>query len=197
MRLVIETAGPACSVALFEGDRIVAAVHEQVGRGHAETLLPMIASLPGGGRADSILVDCGPGSFTGVRVGIAAARGLGIGWGVPVSGYSSLALVAAIWFDGHDDATATITIPGGHGELFTQRFARSPFTQMSPLRSLVPESVTADDRVDFTVAPLDARRTILMAPASTALPPRPIYGRGADAKPVQRNAAGGVEGMTA
>jgi len=157
----------------------------------------MIASLPGGGRADTILVDCGPGSFTGVRVGIAAARGLGIGWGIPVNGYSSLALIAAIWFDDHDDATATITIPGGHGELFTQRFARDPFAETSPLRSLSPEHVTADDRVDFTSAPLDARQTILMPPAFTALVPRPIYGRGADAKPARSNAADGIEGVMA
>jgi len=196
MRLVIETAGPACSVALLEGDRIVAAVHEQVGRGHAETLLPMIASLPGGGRADAILVDCGPGSFTGVRVGIAAARGLGIGWGVPVGGYSSLALIAAIWFDDHDDPTATITIPGGHGEVFTQSFAGNPFAETSPLSSLTPENVNATDRIDFAVAPLDARKTILMAPAFTALTPRPIYGRGADAKPVQSDIAVGVERVT-
>lgn len=197
MRLVIETAGPACSVALFEGNSIVAAVHEQVGRGHAETLLPMIASLPGGGRADAILVDCGPGSFTGVRVGIAAARGLGIGWAVPVSGYSSLALAAAHWFDAHDVVTATITIPGGHGELFTQSFARSPFAQTSPLRSLAPEDVTAGDRVDFAVAPLDARETILMSTEFTTLAARPIYGRGADAKPLPGRAAGAVEGPVA
>ena len=52
-----------------------------VGRGHAERLVPMIAELLGGRRPDAILVDCGPGSFTGVRVGLAAAHGLAIGWG--------------------------------------------------------------------------------------------------------------------
>jgi tRNA threonylcarbamoyladenosine biosynthesis protein TsaB len=55
----------------------------------------MIAGLPGQGRAARILVDVGPGSFTGVRVGLAAARGLAIGWGAEVAGYSSLALLAA------------------------------------------------------------------------------------------------------
>ena len=66
-----------------------------VGRGHAERLLPMIEELLGGRRPTAILVDCGPGSFTGVRVGLAAAHGLAIGWRVPLAGYSSLALIAA------------------------------------------------------------------------------------------------------
>ncbi|MBC7985373.1 MAG: tRNA (adenosine(37)-N6)-threonylcarbamoyltransferase complex dimerization subunit type 1 TsaB, partial [Sphingomonadaceae bacterium] len=64
MLLVIDTATEACSVALFDGEALVAERHEMVGRGHAERLIPMIAELPGKGRADRILVDCGPGSFT-------------------------------------------------------------------------------------------------------------------------------------
>jgi tRNA threonylcarbamoyladenosine biosynthesis protein TsaB len=184
MRLVIETAGLACSVALFDDDHLVAATYEEVMRGHAERLLPMIADLPGGGRADEILVDCGPGSFTGVRVGLAAAQGLGIGWHVPVYGYSSLALLAACHFAQSDAATVTIAIPGGHGELFTQGFAREPFAETTPLRSQRPEVVTAPDLVTHGHALLDARRTSELTAAFRRLAALPIYGRGADAKPM-------------
>ena len=96
MLLVIDSATAACSVALLAADgAVLDAVHEVVGRGHAERLLPMIEALLAGRRPVAILVDCGPGSFTGVRVGLAAAQGLAIGWKVPVAGYSSMALIAA------------------------------------------------------------------------------------------------------
>jgi tRNA threonylcarbamoyladenosine biosynthesis protein TsaB len=97
--LAIETATEACSVALFENGALLAHVHELVGRGHAERLIPMIAELPERGRAERVLVDCGPGSFTGVRVGLAAARAFGLAWGAEVVGYSSLALIAATAFE--------------------------------------------------------------------------------------------------
>ncbi len=184
MRLVIETAGTACSVALFDHDTLVAAHHELVGRGHAERLIPMIAALPGGGQADAVLVDCGPGSFTGVRVGIAAARGLAIGWGAAVSGYSSLALLATDYFAAQEDATVTIAIPGGHGELFVQSFARSPFATTCALASLAPDKIEATDLCHADIATLDACRALTLAPAFRILATTPIYGRGADAVPM-------------
>ena len=119
---MIETATAACSVALIEDGAVIARDHVVVGRGHAERLVPMIASLPGQGRADAILVDCGPGSFTGVRVGLAAARGLGIGWGVPVAGYSSLALIAAAALAEQPGDAIVAVLDGGHGEVFQQGF---------------------------------------------------------------------------
>lgn len=201
--LVIETATAACSVALIEQGRIVAAAHEIVGRGHAERLVPMIADLPDGGRAAAILVDCGPGSFTGSRVGIAAARGLALGWGVPVHGFSSMAIVAARRFaDGTDGLPVAVVLEGGHGEVFMQEFAPSPVRPIGPLESLPPAiareraggATLVGDGVRWLGVgdPRDAPRGMLpdavdavLLPASlAALPPRPIYGRAPDAKPM-------------
>src|SRR5688572_19461641 len=134
MLLVIESATAACSAALIEaGGVLVDERHERVGRGHAERLVPMIAELLDGRRPASILVDCGPGSFTGVRVGLAAAHGLAIGWRVPLAGYSSLAAVAAAC---RADAVA---LHGGHGQLFVQSYAHDPLAPRDETRSLSPE----------------------------------------------------------
>ncbi len=201
--LVIETATAACSVALIEGTAVIASAHEIVGRGHAERLVPMIAALPDGGRADAILVDCGPGSFTGIRVGIAAARGLGLGWGVPVRGFSSLPLVAAAAFaaDAKLDRLAVV-LEGGHGEVFMQPFVRDPFVASADFASLPPSEAMA--RLDATAigngvrflsdggrdALPDAADVILLPAALIDLPPRPIYGRAPDAKPMAPEKSG-------
>jgi tRNA threonylcarbamoyladenosine biosynthesis protein TsaB len=177
---VIETATSACSVVLIDDGVVVASDSAMVGRGHAERLMPMIAALPGGGRPDEIWVDCGPGSFTGIRVGIAAARGLGFGWGVPVAGFSSMALIAAHWFAQHDDDAVTVVIDGGHGEIFVQPFAKSPLRETGNLRSVASDSaIVAGPRAGDV--PPDARNAVLLSGAP--LPVRPIYGRAPDAKP--------------
>ncbi len=150
-----------------------------VGRGHAEQLLLMIAALPDGGRADTIWVDCGPGSFTGIRVGIAAAKGLGFGWGVPVEGFSSMALIAAAWFARNDDVDVTVVVDGGHGEVFVQPFAASPLRQTALLKSIPSDTAGVSGPRAGGEAP-DARNAVLLAEAP--LPARPIYGRAPDAK---------------
>ncbi|WP_375397922.1 tRNA (adenosine(37)-N6)-threonylcarbamoyltransferase complex dimerization subunit type 1 TsaB [uncultured Sphingomonas sp.] len=201
--LVIETATAACSVALVAGDVMVGHAHEVVGRGHAERLVPMIATLPDGGRAQAILVDVGPGSFTGIRVGIAAARGLALGWGVPVAGFSSLALVAAAAF-GHDPGCRRLAVllEGGHGEVFMQSFNAQPFAATSALASLPPAAALAalggrravgngvrflaaiDPMIEAIDALPDARDITLLPSACRLLPPSPCYGRAPDAKPM-------------
>ncbi|MBX7482579.1 tRNA (adenosine(37)-N6)-threonylcarbamoyltransferase complex dimerization subunit type 1 TsaB [Qipengyuania qiaonensis] len=119
--LAIETATEACSVALFDDGGLRDARHEVLGRGHAERLVPMIAELPDKGRADEIRVSLGPGSFTGVRIGLAVARALGIAWHGRVLGYPTLALVAAM--AGRTSKQAiTVCMTGGHGEWFLQDF---------------------------------------------------------------------------
>src|SRR3954470_70654 len=140
MLLIIDSATAACSAALVSSDgAIVDQRHEIVGRGHAERLLPMIADLLAGRVPHSILVDCGPGSFTGVRVGLAAAHGLAIGWKVPLAGYSSLASIAAA----SGEADMAVALVGGHGELFVQNYGGDPIAPLDSLRSLAPADAAA------------------------------------------------------
>jgi len=199
--LVIDAATAACSVALIENGAVIARTHEVVDRGHAERLVPMIAELPDGGRAGRILVDVGPGSFTGVRVGIAAARGLALGWGAEIAGYSSLALMAARAFETEPASLPLAALlEGGHGEVFMQLFAASPLRPASPLRSLTPadarrelEGTTAvgdglrwlhhdDPRAAPRGALPEAADAVLLPPELASLPARPLYGRAPDAK---------------
>lgn len=200
--LVIDTATEACSVALFSGDSVLAADHAVMGRGHAERLVPMIAALPGKGRAASILVNCGPGSFTGVRVGLAAARALALAWNVPVLAYSTHALVAAIARAqlAHPDGVDCV-MNGGHGEYFVQSFDASG-AAAGPLLSLTPDAalvactrpVVAGSMASALVAARgtgeainllpDARAAMLLPVAARQLRADPVYGRGADAKPM-------------
>jgi tRNA threonylcarbamoyladenosine biosynthesis protein TsaB len=198
--LVIETSTTACSVALLEDGAIIARAHDVVGRGHAERLIPMIAELPNGGRADRIIVDCGPGSFTGVRVGIAAARGLALGWGAEIAGFSSLPLVAAAGFADRLTDDIAVVMEGGHGEVFMQAFAtdlspRSDMVSLKPAAALAALAgrrtvgngvrwlAALDDTIDLTEALPDAASAILLPATLTALLPSPIYGRAPDAKP--------------
>jgi tRNA threonylcarbamoyladenosine biosynthesis protein TsaB len=198
MELVIDSATEACSVALLQGQYLVRERHEVVGRGHAERLIPMIAELLEGERPSAILVDCGPGSFTGIRVGLAAAHGLALGWGVPVLGYSSMALIAA----GFDLEKLAVALHGGHGQLFVQTYAREPLRAECMLKSLLPEEAAAevpDEHVAGSGAALlvetrgfgTAGEALPRAANARFLPPelrsltaRPIYGRAPDAKPM-------------
>ncbi len=188
-------------MALFEEGRLLAHVHERVGRGHAERLIPMIADLPERGRAGELLVDCGPGSFTGVRVGLAAARAFGFAWAAPVHGYSSLALIAAAGFAAEPSLDSlAVALIGGHGEYFVQRFARQGVRPIAPLRSLRPEDAAlacAGDAIagsgaeamalvgasgEVLMVEPDARNTLLLTAENASLPPSPIYGRAPDAR---------------
>ena len=118
MLLAFDTSSSACTAALFDGSgACVAHKDELIGRGHSERLVPMLDELLDGRRAERILVGVGPGSFTGIRVAIAAAHGLAIGWNAELSGMSSLGLIAA---GAATQAEVAVAIIGGHGELFVQ-----------------------------------------------------------------------------
>ena len=200
MLLVIESATAACSAALLdEAGGLLDERHEIVGRGHAERLVPMIAELLAGRRPDAILVDCGPGSFTGLRVGLAAAHGLAIGWTIPLAGFSATALLAAA---AGEAAAVAVALAGGHGELFVQSYSGDPIAPLDELRSLAPQAAAAAIAAKLVVGSgaealvaargygrwmqaLPRAADARLLPASLrSLPPRPIYGRAPDARPM-------------
>jgi len=201
--LAIETASEACSVALFEGDCCLAHDHRILGRGHAEELVPMIGAMPQKGRADRILVSLGPGSFTGVRIGLATARALGVAWNAEVLGYPTLSLLhkQAQRTSSEKPIPTTICINGGHGEWFVQNFSAKGEIE-SDLLSLKPEhiaqfpihdiivgnrakecaDITADDHIAIDLLP-NAQFTHLLSSQNLTQDLRPIYGRAPDATP--------------
>ena len=199
MILAFDTSSAACTAALFdEAGVCIARTDEIIGRGHSERLVPMLDELLEGRTPETILVGVGPGSFTGIRVAIAAAYGLGIGWNAPLSGMSSLALLAA----GTPTAEpVAVAVSGGHGELFVQEFGQGKPT--SELANLPPTAAAAATSAKLVVgsgarALVEARgwgetRDVLPAAADAmklptdqrSLPAKPIYARAPDAQPRQ------------
>ena len=141
--LVISTASPALSLALFDGDRLVGHDHRVIGRGHAEALMPAVAALMAGqAPPDAVLVDIGPGSFTGIRIGIAAARALGLAWGVPVNGLSGAALVAAAAFAARPGlGRVGVLLDAGRGQLLFADYGADLLG--SDIATIAPDAVPA------------------------------------------------------
>ncbi|MFN9580872.1 MAG: tRNA (adenosine(37)-N6)-threonylcarbamoyltransferase complex dimerization subunit type 1 TsaB [Novosphingobium sp.] len=196
--LVIDCATEACSVALFDGDALIAGECRVLGRGHSEALVPMIAALPGKGRADRIAVALGPGSFTGVRVGLAAARALALAWQCALIGYPPLALVAAMARAAAGAKPCTVAMTGGHGEWFVQSFGADGLP-IGELASLAPAAAAAvgcefvagsqaealvAQRGSGTALPRwpDARSFALLPPVLLGPADHPLYGRAPDAR---------------
>jgi len=195
MILAFDTSSAACTAALFDGSgACIARRDEVIGRGHAERLVPMLDELLAGRRPDTIIVGVGPGSFTGIRVAIAAAHGLAIGWNAEILGMSSLALLAA-----QAGGAVAVAVSGGHGELFVQEY-RASGEPAGDLLNLPPAAaaaaVSADLAVGSGAAALVAARgrgearellpsaadALKVAPALRSLPAHPVYARAPDAK---------------
>ncbi len=125
--LALETSTRACSVALWHDGRLHAHT-EMTPQAHARHLLPMIDSLLreaglSGGDVDGLLVGGGPGAFTGLRIAMAVAQGLALGWGCPVATVSALEAMARHHSLGHD-APVLAALDARMGECYAAIFKR-------------------------------------------------------------------------
>ena len=217
--LVIDTALGACTAAMFDGDRPLAVRLEPMAKGHQERLGGLVRDVvaEAGGEAktgfaavDRIGVTVGPGSFTGLRVGLAFALGLGAALDRPVLGLSTLEALAASVADAAGPVAALIDARRGqvYARLFDDGVPLGPDAALtledaaraiqalgrparwvgngaSVLVQAFPDLATLD--IDPRVAPSPealARLTSAGDPATR--PPRPIYLRAPDATPPSR-----------
>ncbi|MFD1329973.1 tRNA (adenosine(37)-N6)-threonylcarbamoyltransferase complex dimerization subunit type 1 TsaB [Mycoplana ramosa] len=207
--LALDTSGSGCNVAVYDSDedRTLGAAGEDISRGHAERLMAFIdlalakagVDLP---QIERIAVTIGPGSFTGIRVGVAAARGLSLALNVPSVGVTTLAGLAAQHLRDQPGTPVFVAIDAKRGEAYCQAF--SPDGQPAGEAAVLSldeariAAAAAGGPVIGSAAPLlgdgetagpsdtlsidiVARLGALADP--TADRPKPLYLRGPDAKP--------------
>jgi tRNA threonylcarbamoyladenosine biosynthesis protein TsaB len=212
--LAIDTALEACAAGVFdlEGRDTLASESRPMGRGHAEALMPLIARVMDAAaidfvELDRIAVTVGPGSFTGLRVGISAARGLALATGKPAVGVSTLAAQAA---PHRTEASIVVAaIDAHHDRVYVQVFGPDPCELATPallpsaeaVRAIPPgQAVLVGSGAPLLAAQwpatrvppiIDGRRipelawiAQLGAAADAAhAVPKPLYLRAADARP--------------
>lgn len=137
--LAIDTALGACSACIYQAGDAEPLARETIPmeRGHAEALLPLVDRLSSqvdGGFAslDRVAVTVGPGSYTGLRVGIAAARGIGLAAGIPVVGVATLSAFLAPLMAGERRGLLTAAIDAKHGHMYIQAIAPGGRTIIPP-----------------------------------------------------------------
>jgi len=137
--LAIDTALGACSACIWRaGDaEPLAAETLLMERGHAEALLPLIdrvaARVDGGFESlDRVAVTVGPGSYTGLRVGISAARGIGLAAGIPVVGVATLSAFLAPMMVKERRGLFTAALDAKHGHIYIQAIAAGGRTIIQP-----------------------------------------------------------------
>ncbi len=202
--LVIDTSTATCSTALFKDDILLDYYHKYIGRGHAEILIPEIKKVIGDTIPDQIYVNIGPGSFTGIRIGISAARALALAWDIPCFGYSTMQLVASMAKNkigtdiSNDERQGAIDVimNGGHGEFYVQSF-NNTLTMLNQIKSLSPDDydstasyqtgdkasaiATEKQSIIIEVDGPDTRQFIPIKPLAN-LGLAPLYVRAPDAK---------------
>jgi tRNA threonylcarbamoyladenosine biosynthesis protein TsaB len=215
--LAIDTALAACSAAVLDTSRggIIASETIAMTRGHAEALMPLVARVMDladveFAELDRIAVTTGPGSFTGLRVGISAGRGIALAAGKPAIGLSTLAGFAAPLIAADDRTQVVAAIDARHDHVYLQVFGTGGRTLVAPriatLRDAIRSAMTGSARIVGTAAnavaaawPKDAEQphaveqraapdigwiARLGAAADDAHgPPKPLYLRAPDARP--------------
>jgi tRNA threonylcarbamoyladenosine biosynthesis protein TsaB len=185
--LGLDTCLSSCSVAVLEGERVLGAAREVMARGHQERLAPMARDVMAAAglafdRLDRIAVTVGPGSFTGLRVGIAFAKGLSLALDIPAVGIGTLEALAA-----EADGLVFPAIDARRGQLYLQAFDDG-----RPL--MAPDALTAEVASARLVELSQGRPFTLVgsgAPLLSGLVPSAniVEAEGADARQVARLAS--------
>jgi len=200
--LAIDTCLFACSVAVVDGERVLARRVEPMSRGHQERLAPLVqeAMLEAGlgfDRLERIGVTVGPGSFTGLRVGLAFAKGLAAALAIPAVGVGSLEALAE-----PERGNVVAVLDAKRGQVYLQAFCDGvpvsapdvlPIeTAAARVAEFAPDiligtgaALLADVRPGVRVTPADVTDPVAVARLAAArpmVPPRPLYLRAPDAK---------------
>jgi tRNA threonylcarbamoyl adenosine modification protein YeaZ len=136
--LAFDTSAAHCAAALLSGDRVLAAREEPMATGQADRLMPLLEEILAEGGASwrdlrGLGVGTGPGNFTGIRIGVAAARGLALGLGAPAIGVTVFEALA--W--GRE--AALVVRDARLGQIYAQAFGPSAFGPLlQPLEAELP-----------------------------------------------------------
>ena len=186
--LAIDTAAPRLQLALLRADGTTDVSVDDIATGHAEILFDRLADLlarNGIGHADveRIAVTTGPGSFTGLRIGLSAARGLGLARKLPVLGIPSLLSLSL----GIGSGPVNVLLDARRGEAYFQAFSAPGVAETEPMllpiedaRSRVVPGVTL---IESPFVDLAAMVRFAGSADPLLYPPHAAYIRDADAKP--------------
>src|SRR2546430_12635695 len=137
--LAIDTALEACSAAVLDTEQggVLASESIPMARGHAEALMPLVARMMSTAMLefldlDRIAVTVGPGSFTGLRVGVSAARGIAVAAGKPAIGLTTLAAFAAPYIAADDVTPLVAAIDARNNQVYMQLFGNGGRTLIQP-----------------------------------------------------------------
>lgn len=149
MRILgFDTATSACSAAVWEDGRIAARRFEPMPRGQSERLIPMVREVLSEAGADFpdldlLAVTIGPGSFTGLRIGLAAARGMALAGDLACFGVTTLDAVAAgVSEREREEANVLVVLDSKRAEVYAQAF-RSDLRPLSEPKALMPADLAA------------------------------------------------------